>query len=148
MTSELHPDAQAIADALAKVDMIEDWCKAVRERAAALLRDGHHVPGHKLVRGKKGNRAWKDETEVAALLAPLGDAAYAPRVVVSPAQAEKLLKKDAKGVDKALLFSDTHVSQSEGGLHVAPESDPRPAVVVGQVADEFSNLADDRKEIA
>jgi Protein of unknown function (DUF2800) len=144
----LHVDSKYIAEALSMVDMIEDFCKAVRVQAAALMHQGYDLPGYKLVKGKRGNRTWRNEAEVAKVLAPLGEAAYAPRVVLSPAAVEKLLKKDAKGVDISLLFGETHVNQSEGGLHVAPDSDTRPAVVVGQVADEFNILTDEVKDLA
>ena len=50
------------------------------------------------------------------------------------AQAEKLMKK----VDKTFKIGDDHVSQSDGALHVAPVDDPRPAVEVGSVADDFA----------
>lgn len=140
MTPEQLAD---LADSLDKVDLIEDWAKAVRAKAAAMMHEGYTIPGYKLVRGKKGNRAWR-EGAAESLLAPLGDAAYAPREFVSPAVAEKLFKK----VDKTFKLSETHVSQSEGGLHVAPDSDTRPAVVVGQVADEFENLTDEVKDLA
>lgn len=112
-----------LADSLDKLDMIEGFCRAVREKAFAAVQAGHVVPRYKLVRGKRGNRAWRDGA-AAAVLAPLGDAAYEPRKFVSPAVAEKLLKQ----VDKAFRLADTHVSQSEGGLQIAPDSDPRPAV--------------------
>jgi hypothetical protein len=130
-----HPDSDTVAAALARVDLVEEWCKAVRAKAAALLHDGYDLPGYKLVRGKRGNRAWGDEATAEALLvSALGDAVWT-RKVVSPAQAEKLLKKK----DLTLEGFGLTITQSEGAAHVAPAGDPRPAIDAGSAAGEFND---------
>jgi hypothetical protein len=132
-------DAQQIAEALRQVDLIEDWCKAVRARAESMLLAGQEVPGFKLVAGKKGNRAWADAADAERRLTPkLGDAAYAPRVVVSPAQAEKLLKAKEKGLTLDKL--GVNIMQSDGRPHVAPTEDNRPALTVSLAQDDFQDL--------
>src|SRR3569832_150672 len=56
--------------------------------------------------------------------------------LISPTTAEKLLKENPKRWNKLQTF----ITQSEGGLSVAPLSDKRPAVVIDPVADDFQDL--------
>ena len=79
------------------------------------------VPGYKLV-AKRSTRQWVDEAEA---LAKLGGTIpmYEPMKVISPAAAEKVLKKS-----KLALPDDLVVAVSSGST-LAPESDPRPAVL-------------------
>lgn len=56
--------------------------------------------------------------------------------VISPTVAEKMLKDQPKRWNKA----KTLVTQSEGGIHVAPMSDKREALKVTPIADQFPDL--------
>jgi len=83
------------------------------------------VPGYKLV-AKKATRQWVDEAVTKTKLAEMGvkdKDLYKPQELISPAQAEKLLKKS-----KLALPDDLVVAVSSGST-LAPESDPRPAVL-------------------
>jgi hypothetical protein len=80
------------------------------------------VPGYKLV-AKRGTRQWIDEDEAVAILGVAGIDPYKEREVISPAQAEKLLKKS-----KLTLPPELTVSLSSGTT-LASEDDPRPAVL-------------------
>lgn len=127
-----HSDSAWLAKVLTKADLIEDYLKAVRAEVEARLLEGKEVPGFKLVQGKKGNRKWVDEGEAqTALQEALGEEAFKPRVLISPTEAEKVLGKPSY---KALAHL---VIQSEGAKHVAPISDPRPALALTAPADEF-----------
>jgi hypothetical protein len=134
---DLQPAADAdeirLARALSKVDLIETWCKAVRAEALKRLEDGTVVPGFKLVAGKKGARGWRDVAEAEQVLKAMRikhDEMY-NYAVISPTQAEKLAKAEVIGPRQWPKLQEL-ITQSEGGLHVAPESDKRPAVTVAQ----------------
>lgn len=114
-------DPITLGNCMSAVELIEEWCRAIRGRVEAELLAGVTVPGWKLVAGRRGARAWLDEaTADMALAALLGDDRYAPRKLVTPTQADKLL-----GKVKAL--PDGLVTQAEGKPSVAPADDPRPA---------------------
>lgn len=134
-------DAEWLAAALAKVDLIEDWCKAVRAEAERRLLAGELVPGWKLVQGKKGARQWQDakvaEETLKAMRVKLEDM-YELKLI-SPTTAEKLHKAGTIGPRQWSRLQDLIV-QNEGKPHVAPESDSRPALVVTPVVEEFTDL--------
>jgi hypothetical protein len=111
-----------LAQARDKVDDIEAWCSAIKEEAHMRAMQGRQLPGWKLVDGRRGNRKWIDEKTVAPKLqAELGDLAFKPKQLISPAEAEKKLKK---GWDN--YYAD--VVQSEGSKSLVRESSSKPAV--------------------
>lgn len=123
--------------AMAKVGLVEDWCKAVRAEVLNRLSSGVKVEGFKLVKGKRGARKWVDAAKAEQRMKTLRlkqDEMY-KREVISPTQAEKLLPaaKYQKLVDL--------VTQSDGGLSVAPATDPRPEERVAATAEDFRELA-------
>jgi hypothetical protein len=85
------------------------------------------VPGYKLV-AKRSTRQWVNEDEAKIkLLAHLPESEVMESSLISPAQAEKKLKKL-----KLALPEDSVVALSSGNTLV-PDSDPRPAVLlIGQ----------------
>lgn len=134
-----------LAACLSKVDLIEDWCKAIRAEAERRLLAGEPVPGFKIVQGKKGARAWADPAAAEKLLRetfrlPI-EKAYDLKLI-SPTSAEKLAKAGEIGPrqwPKAVSL----ITQSEGKPHVAPESDPRPSITVQPVDEMFEAQAGD-----
>ena len=89
-------DAPWLAACLGKVDLIEDWCKAVRAEVENRLASGQEVPGYKLVAGKRGNRAWGDPVAVEDLLKNrfrLKTEEMYDFKLISPTSAEKLAPK-------------------------------------------------------
>lgn len=133
------PEAD-LGSAMAKVGLIEDWCNAVRAETERRLFANHPVPGFKLVEGKRGNRSWTNEEQVVGIL--LGANVSADQVytrkLISPAGAEKLLKKTSPGVlAQALALT----SQTEGKPSVAPADDKRPAITIVSGAADFRDLA-------
>jgi hypothetical protein len=120
-------DAHAIADYLAKADLLEEWIKDLRALAFQMAEANQPVPGYKLV-AKRSTRQWVNEDEAKIkLLAHLPESEVMESSLISPAQAEKKLKKL-----KLALPEDSVVALSSGNTLV-PDSDPRPAVLlIGQ----------------
>lgn len=117
-------DNAAIGRLLVQADLVEDWIKELRELAFTMLEEGVPVPGYKLV-AKRATRQWVDPAKAEETLRGLGigeDELY-KRDLVSPAQAEKVLKKSK------LALPDDLVAAVSSGSTLAPESDPRPAVL-------------------
>lgn len=126
--------------AMAKVGLVEDWCKAVRAETERRLLAGQKVDGWKLVEGRRGNRAWADENEAEATLKSFRlrqDEMYDMKLV-SPTKVEKLLKDSPKRWAKI----EPLLVRSEGKPSVAPATDKRPELVVTPVADGFSDLVE------
>jgi len=114
--------AEQIATKLQQADMLEDYIKNVRALAFQMLENGRPVPGYKLV-AKRGTRQWVNEDAVDLWVynETIPDAYDAK--LKSPAQMEKVLKKLGKELPSELVVSIS------SGSTLAPESDPRPAVL-------------------
>jgi hypothetical protein len=116
-------DAAQLGQMLERAAVLEDWISDLRALAMQVLESGNPVPGYKLV-AKRATRQWRDEEQAKqVLLTHLGHEDVMEAKLVSPAQAEKKLKKL-----KLPLPDDLIVSVSTGNTF-APESDPRPAVL-------------------
>ena len=111
-----------LGEYLAKADMMEDWIKDLRALAFQVLESGAEVPGYKLV-AKRGTRQWVEEAAIEAWVDANNIKDAYDVKVKSPAQMEKVLKKHGKELPSDLV---TTVSS---GSTLAPESDPRPAVL-------------------
>jgi len=121
-------DVVQISDYLKKADILEQWIADVRGLAHQILDAGKPVPGFKLV-AKRAIRQWGDEDQalVAMLNEGIPEEELTTSKVISPAQAEKVLKKHGKQ-----LPADQVIAVSSGSTLVE-ESDPRPAVLqIGQ----------------
>lgn len=130
-----HLENQALADRFNALAMIEAWVKAIRAKAQHELHQGRPVPGFKLVIGRLGNRAWRDESEAENALKSFRlkqDEMY-NRKIISPAQALKVLAGSEKRIKKLEEF----ITRPEGKPTVVPESDKRPAI---SPADDFTDL--------
>lgn len=116
-----------IGEYLAKADILEQWIADTRALAHQILEAGKPVPGWKLV-AKRATRQWVDEDLAAkALTESINQDELYTKKLISPAQAEKVLKKAKQELPKDLV-----VAISTGST-LAPESDPRPAVLqIGQ----------------
>lgn len=145
---------------LGKVDLIEDWCKAVRAEVERRLLAGETVPGYKVVQGKMGNRSWVDATAAEEQLKAMRlkvEEMY-DLSLISPTSAEKLAPKFDKA-GKPVPQKEGQpapaigprqwqklqglITRKQGKPHVAPLSDPRPPLVITPVADEFEAATDD-----
>lgn len=130
------------------LDLIDIWTKAVRARIERELLEGHGVPGVKLVQGRKGARKWTDAESAESTLKSMRlkqDEMYNFKLI-SPTQAEKFLAKDSPRRWKKL---ELLVTQSPGSPSVAPDTDPRPALVIEPPANDFEVVtADDGSDLA
>jgi hypothetical protein len=120
-------DVTQLGDMLQRADVLEDWISDLRALALQVLESGNPVPGYKLVQ-KRATRQWKDEESAKqALLKHLSMTDVMETYLISPAQAEKKLKK------LKLPMPDDQIISVSSGTTLAPESDPRPAVLqIGQ----------------
>jgi hypothetical protein len=124
--------------AMAKVGMVEDWCKAVRAEVERRLLAGQNVDGYKLVEGKRGHRKWAGDDAVEALFKSFRlrqDEMY-DFSLISPTKAEKLFKENPKRWAKVQDL----ITQNTGKPSVAPATDKRPALAVQSVADDFRDF--------
>lgn len=121
-------DAEKIARLLPLVPLIESWCKAVRTRADAILLAGDHLPGFKLVEGKRGNRSWLNaeeaETQLKSMRYKIEDM-YNLKLI-SPTDAEKLMADNPRRWKKL----EELITRTDGKPTVVPESDKRPAIAI------------------
>lgn len=131
-------DVAALGAKMAACDLIEDWIKAVRGKVESELFAGNAVPGYKLVQGKKGARAWKDEAEAEATLKTMRlkvEEMYDMKVI-SPPKVEKIFgEKGSAPSVKRWNKLQALIVQKDGSPSVAPESDTRPALVINPAAD-------------
>ena len=117
-------DTQMLGSYLANADMLEQWITDLRALAFAMLESGAPVPGYKLV-AKRATRSWTDEEKAKAeLLKSLPESEVVEMSVISPAKAEKALKKR-----KISLPDDLVVAISSGNT-LASVDDPRPEVIL------------------
>lgn len=133
-------DAEAEARVFARLDMIEGWIEARRERARTLAASVE-LPGYKLVAGKRGARAWTDAEQAEATLKAMRlkvDEMYDFKLI-SPTKAEKVLKDNPRKWAKL----EGLITQSEGKPAVVPVSDKRPALVVNADAFDCVGPVDD-----
>lgn len=144
VTIDADDAASVLATCLSKVDLIEDWCSAVRAEAHRRLTAGEPVPGFKLVAGKRGNRAWADAAQAEETLKT-----YRLKVeemydlkLISPTSAEKLAKAKVIG-PRQWPKLQALITQKDGAPSVAPADDPRPPITVQPIDDAFEPQADD-----
>ena len=127
-----------LAQKMAAIPLIEDWCKAIRAKVESELFAGVAIPGWKLVQGKRGNRSWKDVEAADALLKlmrmPMED--RYKMTLLSPTQIERALKPTPKRLQRVL--DAKLVEQRDGLPSVAPESDPRPVWAPPDQAKDFT----------
>jgi hypothetical protein len=121
---EALPAAQ-ISTYLKNADMLEDWIRDLRALALQMLESGAKLPEYKLV-AKRAIRSWTDEekAKVALFAYGLTESEVVEASVVSPAKAEKALKKRKIGLPEDLV-----VAISSGNT-LASVDDPRPEVML------------------
>ena len=126
-------DPEKLAFYLGKLDMIENWCKAVRAFAYDEADNGRAVKGWKLV-DKQARRYFKDNSDAEEALRDYGlddKDIFEPGKLKSVSQIEKI-----KGMDKKAITNLWEKKSS--GTTLVPDSDKRPAITC--------NAADDFKE--
>jgi hypothetical protein len=129
-------NTEQLSHYLTQADMLEDWISDLRKLAQDMLEKDIKVPGYKLV-AKRATRQWTDEDKAASALSQvLSPEDVYTKKLVTPPQAEKLLKKAKQELPAELVVSIS------SGSTLAPDSDPRPAVLnIGkQLTDALSKL--------
>ena len=123
-TSIDNLDAPTISAYLKNADMLEQWITDLRALALQMLDSGAKLPDYKLV-AKRAIRQWTDEDKAKVALFAFGltESEVMESSVISPAKAEKVLKKRKLG-----LPDDLVVAISSGNT-LASVDDPRPEVV-------------------
>jgi hypothetical protein len=114
--------ADQIAHYLDQVPLVEEFIAGLQALAQQMLTEGKPVGSWKLV-PKRATRQWADEDKAVSFLSSAGVEAWGEPKAISPAVAEKALKKL-----KIELPADLTVSVSSGST-LAPGNDPRPAVL-------------------
>ena len=121
-------DVDTLGRYLKNADLLEDWIKDLRGLALQLLEKDLPVPGYKLVQ-KQARRKWTDKSAAKQALLDMGlkKSVVVETSVMSPAQAEKALKKRFSDLPEGLVKSES------SGTTLASEDDPRPSVLqIGQ----------------
>ena len=130
-------DVEKVGNALAFAILAEEWAKSVRELAQTMLENNAPVPGWKLV-PQRATRQWVNDEGAREALEQMGldSEELIVTALKSPAQVEKVAKKHGIEIPKDLI-----VAVSTGNT-IAPESDPRPAVLtIGKnIRSAFSKL--------
>jgi len=134
-----------LASAWHNMKLFTAWAAGLEAELEKRLMDGQNVPGLKPVQ-TQANRTWKLEEEKTVKFlrtAGLQKKDYQVIKLVSPTQAEKLLKKlKPKDWSKRYQKLETAaVHRPEGKIKVVPEDDKRPSVVPG--TDGFNDIDDD-----
>ena len=116
-----------------KAPIVSGWIDAVNALLEKrILEEGVEVPGFKAVQGKMGNRDWRDVKEVEQVLTQsmkLKHEVVYDRKVKSPTALEKHFKAGDIGPKQWPKIVEM-ITRAEGKLKVAPEDDPRPAILV------------------
>jgi Protein of unknown function (DUF2800) len=122
--------AADVATVLDRLHLFEIWASSVKERACSLIEAGVTVPGW-MLSARTGHRRWKgEEPEVADALRAIGVKTiemYTTPKLLSPAQVEKKLKKEAKALLEPLI------ERPLGEPTLMRATEPRAAVASGRM---------------
>lgn len=133
-------DNAVLGNLLGAVDLIENWCGAIRAQAKVELLAGRDVPGFKLVSGKRGARRWTDDEQAQAALKAmrLKVEQMFDLSLISPTTAEKLHKAETIGARQWAKLQAL-ITQPDGAPTVAPTADKRPALEIAPPLEGFKD---------
>ena len=119
---------------LKNAELLEGWISDLRAVAFQMLEKGVKLPDWKLVQ-KRGTRKWTDESQAKAALLALGvtESDVTKTELLSPAQAEKVLKKHK------LALPEEVITSVSSGTTLAPRDDPRLEVL--QLGQQLAGLS-------
>lgn len=121
-----------------RIPLLEQWIKTVSSQVYSELMNGGEIQGLKLVKGKRGNRKWSNETEVEEVMKSIklkADYRY-DRKLTSPTNIEKLVKAGELSAAKWDRLAALIV-KPEGKPSVALAEDPRDMI---SITDDFDDL--------
>lgn len=143
---------EELGRAYAALPLVSVWMGAVASEVSRLVGEGQEVIGSdkkplKFVEGKLGNRAWVNEKDAeAALTGQLpADKAYAPRKIITPSVAAKLLDKKATKAAWKDMFEPL-IRRPPGRPMLVLGSDSRPPYNKAADAGEFDEVSTDDEE--
>lgn len=113
-------DANTLPKVLDACDLLDVWIEKVRAHAYLLACEGQKIEGRKLVE-KRSVRYWVNDAEAAAQKT-FGERAFSKPALLSPAQLEKALGKDAKD------FTARYTDNKSSGYTLVKASDRRQEV--------------------
>lgn len=116
---------------------VEKWFKAIEAHIYGEIEAGRTVPGLKLVQGNK-NRKWVDESKALEAFKKqraLKQDEYAPRKLITPAAADKLLPEKSSIRDL--------IQEGNNRPMLVDESHKKPALVFGSIEDDLDDDLDD-----
>jgi hypothetical protein len=120
--------AEILAAGLDLIALVEDMMGELKTQAHNALESGIKLKGWKLV-DKRATRSWADESKVPDYLTEQGlkISQVWEETLVSPAQAEKLLKANlGKAVELTPETTDGLIKKVSSGTTLAPDEDARP----------------------
>jgi hypothetical protein len=127
-------DDSKLAEAYAKIAMLEVFIKAVESECSLRAHSGKPVAGTKLVFGREGNRKWGSEEEAKKSLTGVIDSeTLYTTTLISPSQAEKVLKKNKTEFDLNSL-----VVRSPAKPTLVSTSDPRETFAPSGGVEDFN----------
>lgn len=142
LPDEIQSEGETIARYLRMVPLFDIFAKGILARAESFMFNGGIVPGWKVVPGKKGNRSWGDNAgEVEETLKSMRlriEEMYKLKLI-SPTQAEKLLKKSNP---RRWARLQQFIVQKEGQPSIAEAADSREPLVITKVEDDFEVIPD------
>jgi len=120
---------------LRMVETIKIYTKALESTALSRALSGQVMPGMKIVEGRKGNRSWKDEREAMEMLKGmrLKKNVMFKTVLQTPTEMLKVLKNQPRRLKRLSEL----IVRRDAVKHLVPLEDDRPAVVIGEVRDDF-----------
>lgn len=127
---EVELTDQDLAMISADIPEMKKWISDVETKIKDRMKAGVGLPGRKLVADRAGTRKYTDDVKAAKILARAGVALKS--APVSPADAEKLLKKAHPKVWKRL---QRYITQGDPSLAVVDSRDPRPSWNVADKSD-------------
>lgn len=128
---------------------IEKWLSSLEDFVFHHLNSGKRISGFKLVQGREGNRAWTDAAKADRFLARfIPKKERTKTTLVSPAQAEKLLKSKELPDNFEALFKK-QISRSTAGKILAGSDDPRTALNIDAQSEfsEYVDLTEEQKNL-
>ena len=133
-------DGPTLATVLERLDLILSWASEVRAEGLKRVKAGIEVPRWKQVAGKKGARKFSSDEEAEKIMKAArfkSDEMYSKKLLTAPAT-EKLCKKLKK--PKIWNKLAALIVQADGAPGLAPESDPRDALITTAA---FEDVSDD-----
>jgi len=120
-------DFNTVAKLYAAKGLFNLWMDSIEERMYSDMMAGEKHKDFKLVQGQQGHRKWvdPDEAEVQMKAMRLKTDEMYDRKIISPTDAEKLLKKQRPRLWKKLSGL---IGRGDGKPKIAPMSDKRPSI--------------------